>query len=95
MSSGSTPPTPDPSSGTAAPPPAGGVTRATLMWFGLVIVVLAFFAAFLGSWMARAVDTAPTAPVAGQPSSAPTFITRPPGMPSAMKWPTETPASAA
>ena len=37
----------------------------------------------------------PTAPAAGQPSSAPTFITSPPGMPSAMKWATETPASAA
>lgn len=49
----------------AVPPPApAGVGRATLIWFGLAIVVLAFFAAFLGSWLARSVDTADPVPSA-------------------------------
>lgn len=45
----------------SAPPPAAPapVSRGTLIWFGLAIVVLAFFAAFLGSWLARSVDTTP------------------------------------
>lgn len=42
---------------TAAP-----VTRGTLVWFGLGFVLLSFFAAFLGSWLARSVDTAAPAP---------------------------------
>lgn len=42
---------------TAAP-----VTRGTLIWFGLAFVLLSFFAAFLGSWLARSVDTADPAP---------------------------------
>ena len=42
---------------TAAP-----VTRGTLIWFGLAFVLLSFFAAFLGSWLARSVDTAAPAP---------------------------------
>jgi hypothetical protein len=44
-------------------PPAvpASISRGTLIWFGLAIVVLAFFAAFLGSWLARSVDTTPVA----------------------------------
>ncbi|MGN8551123.1 UNVERIFIED_CONTAM: hypothetical protein OHV15_00875 [Microbacterium sp. SLM126] len=44
-------------------PPAASstVSRGTLIWFGLAIVILAFFAAFLGSWLARSVDTTPAA----------------------------------
>ncbi|MBW9121084.1 hypothetical protein JNB63_13375 [Microbacterium trichothecenolyticum] len=38
------------------------MTRGTLVWFGLGFVLLSFFAAFLGSWLARSVDTAPPAP---------------------------------
>ena len=38
------------------------VTRSTLVWFGLGFVLLSFFAAFLGSWLARSVDTAEPAP---------------------------------
>ncbi len=47
----------------APQPPAApaSVSRGTLVWFGLAIVVLAFFAAFLGSWLARSVDTTPAA----------------------------------
>jgi len=44
------------------------VTRGTLLWFGLGFVLLSFFAAFLGSWLARSVDTA--APVAAPEPSA-------------------------
>ena len=40
------------------------VTRGTLVWFGLGFVLLSFFAAFLGSWLARSVDTAEPAPSA-------------------------------
>lgn len=32
------------------------------MWFGLGFVLLSFFAAFLGSWLARSVDTSEAAP---------------------------------
>jgi len=46
----------------AAPPAAVPVTRNTLVWFGLGFVLLSFFAAFLGSWLARSVDTAEPAP---------------------------------
>ncbi|MDW4571342.1 hypothetical protein R8Z57_00955 [Microbacterium sp. M3] len=48
----------------AAPgrPPAAPVTRGTLVWFGLGFVLLSFFAAFLGSWLARSVDTAEAVP---------------------------------
>jgi hypothetical protein len=47
----------------STPPPAApaSISRGTLIWFGLAIVVLAFFAAFLGSWLARSVDTTPVA----------------------------------
>jgi len=38
------------------------VTRGTLVWFGLGFVLLSFFAAFLGSWLARSVDTVESAP---------------------------------
>jgi len=59
----------------AAPPPAGTnapaggaaaasppVNRTMLIWFGVIIVVLSFVAAFLGSWVARG----------GTPEAAPT-----------------------
>lgn len=46
------------------------VTRGTLVWFGLGFVLLSFFAAFLGSWLARSVDTDAAAPVSEQTPSA-------------------------
>jgi hypothetical protein len=46
----------------AAAPASAAVTRGTLVWFGVGIVLLSFFAAFLGSWLARSVDTAEPAP---------------------------------
>ena len=49
---------------------AAPVTRATLIWFGLAFVLLSFFAAFLGSWLARSVDTAPAAEPAPVASTA-------------------------
>lgn len=57
------PPSPSPA---AAAPAAAAVTRSTLVWFGLGFVLLSFFAAFLGSWLARSVDTA--APPASTPT---------------------------
>ncbi len=54
----------------SAPPP---VTRGTLVWFGLGFVLLSFFAAFLGSWLARSVDTAAPAP-APEPSASATVL---------------------
>lgn len=51
------------SASATAPAPAG-VTRSTLVWFGLGFVLLSFFAAFLGSWLARSVDTSEAAPSA-------------------------------
>ena len=53
----------------AAPPSSGPptVSRATLIWFGVAIVVLSFVAAFLGSWVARAGDT-----TAAEPTPTPT-----------------------
>ncbi|MFE5407858.1 hypothetical protein [Microbacterium sp. NPDC056569] len=56
-----------PASGGAQPAPP--VTRGTLVWFGLGFVLLSFFAAFMGSWLARSVDTAEPAP---QPSASAT-----------------------
>lgn len=38
------------------------VTRGTLIWFGVGVVLLSFFAAFLGSWLARTVDTVEALP---------------------------------
>lgn len=48
---------------------ASPVTRGTLMWFGLGVVLLSFFAAFLGSWLARSVETAPPAPTTSATAS--------------------------
>ncbi|WP_214466503.1 hypothetical protein [Microbacterium flavescens] len=76
MGSDSTPPiTKPPAVAPAGPQSDDGVSRQTLMWFGLAIVVLAFFAAFLGSWMARSVDTAQQVPAAAStpdPAATPT-----------------------
>ena len=58
----------DPAAPPAAAQAAAPVTRGTLLWFGLGFVLLSFFAAFLGSWLARSVDTA--APVAAPEPSA-------------------------
>jgi hypothetical protein len=55
---------PAPAAEPAAAPAAAAVTRGTLVWFGLGFVLLSFFAAFLGSWLARSVDTAEPAPSA-------------------------------
>ncbi|MFF2496519.1 hypothetical protein [Agromyces sp. NPDC058064] len=44
----------------ATPPPA--VSRSMLIWFGVIIVVLSFVAAFLGSWLARSGDATAAAP---------------------------------
>jgi len=60
-----------------APAPVGAqvvapVTRGTLVWFGLGFVLLSFFAAFLGSWLARSVDTDDSAP-APEPSASATI----------------------
>ena len=48
---------------------AAAVTQRTLMWFGLGVVLLSFFAAFLGSWLARSVDTTQPAPSASATAS--------------------------
>ncbi|MEV4688966.1 hypothetical protein [Microbacterium sp. LWH3-1.2] len=48
------------------------MTRGTLVWFGLGFALLSFFAAFLGSWLARSVDTATPAP-APEPSASPEY----------------------
>ena len=53
-----------------AAPAAAAVTRGTLVWFGVGIVLLSFFAAFLGSWLARSVDTAEPAPAPAPSASA-------------------------
>ncbi|MFB7893753.1 hypothetical protein ACFC1I_16255 [Microbacterium sp. NPDC056044] len=65
-------PTTEPASVSAAAPAAPPVTRGTLVWFGLGFVLLSFFAAFLGSWLARSVDTAEPAP-APEPSASATL----------------------
>jgi hypothetical protein len=55
------------STGAGIPAP---VTRGTLVWFGLGFVLLSFFAAFLGSWLARSVDTVDAAPAPTPSASA-------------------------
>ncbi len=65
----STPPITKPSAAVAAPP--AGVSRKALIWIGVAVVVLSFIAAFLGSWLARSLDSAsaePT-PTASAPTS--------------------------
>ena len=59
------------STGTSVHAQAAPVTRGTLVWFGLAFVLLSFFAAFLGSWLARSVDTGAPAP-APEPSASAT-----------------------
>ncbi|WP_239453370.1 MULTISPECIES: hypothetical protein [Microbacterium] len=50
------------------------MTRSTLVWFGLGFVLLSFFAAFLGSWLARSVDTADPVPTASaEPTTSPEY----------------------
>ena len=53
-----------PDSSPQAPPPSTSptVSRAMLLWVGVAVVVLSFFAAFLGSWLARSVDTTEAVP---------------------------------
>ena len=55
----------------AAAPASAAVTRGTLVWFGVGIVLLSFFAAFFGSWLARSVDTVDTAEPAPSTSVTP------------------------
>ncbi|GAA1967649.1 hypothetical protein [Microbacterium deminutum] len=76
MSDGQT--TPNPTAAPAAPeaPPPAGVSRAALIWIGVGVVVLSFVAAFLGSWLARSVDTA------AEPQPAPTSSATPTTTPS-------------
>ena len=62
--------TEDPAPAAAAAHVAPPVTRGTLIWFGLGFVLLSFFAAFLGSWLARSVDTATPAPAPETSASA-------------------------
>lgn len=60
-SEGGAPPADAPAGAATTAPPAAA-TRSMLIWFGVVIVVLSFVAAFLGSWLARSGDSTAAAP---------------------------------
>lgn len=65
-----------PASANSAPPPAG-VSRTALIWIGVVVVVMSFVAAFLGSWLAKSVGSEPAAEPTPTPSAEPTETTPP------------------
>ena len=66
-----TPPGAGPDTATEPAKKPATVSQSMLIWVGIAVVVLSFFAAFLGSWLARSADSneaAATPPPAPQPS---------------------------
>jgi len=78
----STTPITKPPADSAQHPAPAGVSRTALIWIGVAVVVLSFVAAFLGSWLARSVDSAepeavPSPTVEPTPSAEPSPTTSP------------------
>lgn len=79
MSDGQNPPiTRSPAPAGAPTPQPAGVSRTALIWIGVAVVVLSFVAAFLGSWLARSMDSAepeatPTPTAEPSPTTSPDY----------------------